>query len=264
MALQALRLKRDVEKTEVPEVTVLSLSSYIDKCFQEAKSAKTDITERLLKCERQRRGEYDPDKLALIRQTGGSDIYMMLTDIKCRAAESWIKDVMLSSGSQSWSLSPTAEPSLPNEMREGVIEMVVLEADAVQQQGMAINPRAIDARMKELYDTVTKTLNDKAKDASFRMERRMLDKLTDAAWTETQQEVIYDFVTFPCAFIKGPVIKRKKVMKWGKNWRPEVKEDIAESFERVSPYDMFPSPNAVTCQDGYIIQRHKLTRGLQR
>ena len=260
MALKALRLKRDVEKTEVPDVTVLSLSSYIDKCFQEAKSAKTDITERLLKCERQRRGEYDPDKLALIRSTGGSDIYMMLTDIKCRAAESWIKDVMLSSGTQSWSLSPTAEPSLPNEMREGVIEMVVLEADAVQQQGMAINPRAIDARMKELYDTVTKTLNDKAKDASARMERRMLDKLTDAAWTETQQEVIYDFVTFPCSFIKGPVIKRKKVMKWGKNWRPEVKDDIAESFERVSPYDMFPSPNAVTCQDGYIIQRHKLTR----
>jgi hypothetical protein len=35
MALQALRLKRDVEKTEVPAVTVLSLSSYIDKCFQE-------------------------------------------------------------------------------------------------------------------------------------------------------------------------------------------------------------------------------------
>lgn len=260
MALQALKLKRDVEKTEVPKVAVLSLSAYIDKCFTEAKSAKTDITDRLLRCERQRRGEYDPDKLALIRQTGGSDLYMMLTDIKCRAAESWIKDVLLSSGTQSWSLSPTAEPSLPSEIREGVIETVVIEAGVVQEQGMAINPRAIDARMKELYETVTKSLNKKASDAAFRMERRMLDKLTEAGWNDTQQEIIYDFVTFPCAFIKGPFIKRKKVMSWGKNWRPEVKDSIAESFERVSPYDMFPSPNAVTCQDGYIIQRHKLTR----
>jgi hypothetical protein len=260
MALQSLKLRRDIDKTEVPETTVLSLAAYIDKCYQEAKSAKADITERLLRCERQRRGEYDPDKLAQIRETGGSDIYMMLTDIKCRAAESWIKDVMLSTGQQTWSLTPTAEPSLPNEMREGVIETVVMEADAVQQQGMAIDPRAIDARMKELYEAVTKALNDQAKSAATKMERRMLDKLIEARWAETQSELIYDFVTFPAAIVKGPTVKKKRSLKWGRNFKPEVSEDIAESFERVSPYDIFPSPNAVTCQDGYIIQRHQLTR----
>jgi hypothetical protein len=260
MALQSQRLRRDIDKTEVPETAVLSLAAYIDKCYQEAKSAKADITERLLKCERQRRGEYDPDKLAQIRQTGGADIYMMLTDIKCRAAESWIKDVMLSTGQQTWSLSPTVEPSLPNEMREGVIETVVMEADAVQQQGMAIDPRAIDARMKELYEAVTKAINDKAKDASSKMERRMQDKLVEAGWSDTQAELIYDFVTFPAAILKGPVVKKKRALKWGRNFKPEVFEDIAESFERVSPYDIFPSPNAVNCQDGYIIQRHQLTR----
>jgi hypothetical protein len=260
MALQSQRLRRDIEKTEVSAPTVLSLSAYIDKCYQEAKSAKADITERLLKCERQRRGEYDPDKLAQIRQTGGADIYMMLTDIKCRAAESWIKDVMLSTGQQTWSLSPTVEPSLPSEMREGVIETVVMEADAVQQQGMAIDPRAIDVRMKELYEAVTKAINDKAKDASSKMERRMHDKLVEAGWSDTQAELIYDFVTFPAAILKGPVVKKKRALKWGRNFKPEVFEDIAESFERVSPYDIFPSPNAVNCQDGYIIQRHQLTR----
>lgn len=260
MALNTLRLRREVEKTEVTEPAVLSLAAYIEKCYTEAKSAKADITERLLRCERQRRGEYDPDKLAQIRQTGGSDIYMMLTDIKCRAAESWIKDVMLSSGQQTWSLSPTTEPSLPNEMREGVIETVVMEADAVQQQGMAIDPRAIDARMKELYDQVTKALNDKAKTAAQNMERRMHDKLTEASWSDTQSELIYDFVTFPAAIVKGPIVKKKRSLKWGRNWRPEVSEDISESFERVSPYKIFPSPNAVTCQDGYIIERHELTR----
>ena len=260
MALNTLRLRRDVEKTEVTEPTILSLAAYIDKCYMEAKSAKADITERLLRCERQRRGEYDPDKLAQIRQTGGSDIYMMLTDIKCRAAESWIKDVMLSSGQQTWSLSPTAEPSLPNEMREGVIETVVMEADSVQQQGMAIDPRAIDARMKELYEQVTKAINDKAKTAAQNMERRMLDKLTEARWADTQSELIYDFVTFPAAILKGPIVRKKRSLKWGRNWRPEVSEEISESFERVSPYKIFPSPNAVTCQDGYIIERHELTR----
>jgi hypothetical protein len=261
MALESLRLRRDVEKEQIKEEpAVLSLSAYIDRCYTEAKSAKADITERLLRCERQRRGEYDPDKLALIRQTGGSDIYMMLTDIKCRAAESWIKDVLLSGTGSSWSLQPTAEPSLPSEMREGIIETVVMEADAVSQQGMAIDPRAINARMKELYDTVTKRMNELAKNAAMNMERRMLDKLTDARWSETMSEVIYDFVTFPSCVIKGPVIKQRRQMRWTKGWKPEVFEDISESFERVSPYDCFPSPNAVTPQDGYFIQRHQLTR----
>jgi hypothetical protein len=260
MALQTLKLNRETDKGEMQEPAVLSLSAYVDTCFSQAKSAKADITERLLRCERQRRGEYDPDKLGLIRQTGGSDIFMMLTDIKCRAAESWIKDVLLSTGQQSWTLTPTPEPSLPSEMREGIIETVVQEANSVQQQGMAIDPRAINMRMKELYDSVTKAVGEKAKDAASKMERRMQDKLVEAHWPETQAEVIYDFVTFPCSIIKGPVIKKRRTLKWGKNFKPEVTTDIKEAFERVSPYDIFPSPNAVTCQDGYIIQRHQLTR----
>jgi len=261
MALESLRLKNAAEAEQIkPEPAILSLSAYLDRCYSEAKSAKTDISERLLACERQRRGEYDPEKLALIRQTGGSDIFMMLTDVKCRASESWIKDVMLASGGQTWSLQATPEPSLPSDVREGIIETVVMEADQVSQRGMAIDPRAIDMRMTELYDSVQKAISKKANDAAMRMERRMNDKLVEAGWQETLSEVIYDFVTFPCAIVKGPVIKRKKAMTWGKGWKPEVTEDIKECFERVSPYDIFPSPNAVTTQDGYIIQRHQLTR----
>jgi hypothetical protein len=261
MALQSLRLSTAIEKSEVPAPVVVSLAAYIEKCYEAAKTEKDSVvTERLLKCERQRRGEYDPDKAALIRETGGSDIYLMLTDIKCRAAESWIKDVTMSSGQKTWSLAPTPEPSLPNEMREGVIETVVMEADAVSQQGMAIDPRAIDARMKELYDAVTKAIAAKAKDAALKMEERMHDKLVQANWSDTQAEVIYDFVTFPASIVKGPIIRRKRVLKWGSNWRPKVEEEIVESFTRVSPYDIYPSPSAVTCQDGYIIERHRLSR----
>jgi hypothetical protein len=84
--------------------------------------------------------------------------------------------------------------------------------------------------------------------------------MQDAKFDSTLSEIIYDFVTFPCAFIKGPMIRTKKVMKWGSNWTPKVEETIVEDFERVSPYDIFPSPNATTCQDGYLIHRHQMTR----
>jgi hypothetical protein len=203
---------------------------------------------------------YDPDKLAMIRDTGGSDIFMMLTDIKCRAAESWIKDVMLSTGEKSWSLKPTAEPEVPDVLRNEIIEAVTIEADQVQSAGIGVNPQSIEKRMEEIHAEVKKRLMEHAKDASMKMERRILDKMQDAKFDSTLSEIIYDFVTFPCAFIKGPMIRTKKVMKWGSNWTPKVEETIVEDFERVSPYDIFPSPNATTCQDGYLIHRHQMTR----
>ena len=261
MALKSVKLQKAQEDSVIlEEPVVLSLSAYVRRCYEEAKTAKSDVTERLLRAERQRRGVYDPDKLAMIRDTGGSDIFMMLTDIKCRAAESWIKDVMLSTGEKSWSLKPTAEPEVPDVLRNEIIEAVTLEADQVQSAGIGVNPQTIDKRMEEIHAEVKKRLMEHAKDASMKMERRILDKMQDAKFDSTLSEIIYDFVTFPAAFIKGPMIRTKKVMKWGSNWQPKVEETIVEDFERVSPYDIFPSPNASTCQDGYLIHRHQMTR----
>lgn len=261
MALKSVKLQKAQEDSVIlEEPVVLSLSAYVRRCYEEAKTAKSDVTERLLRAERQRRGVYDPDKLAMIRDTGGSDIFMMLTDIKCRAAESWIKDVMLSTGEKSWSLKPTAEPEVPDVLRNEIIEAVTIEADQVQSAGIGVNPQSIEKRMEEIHAEVKKRLMEHAKDASMKMERRILDKMQDAKFDSTLSEIIYDFVTFPAAFIKGPMIRTKKVMKWGSNWQPKVEETIVEDFERVSPYDIFPSPNATTCQDGYLIHRHQMTR----
>ena len=66
------------------------LAAHLNRCWARALNEKnTAAQERLLRCERQRRGVYDPDKAQEIADTGGSNIYMLITDVKCRAAESW-------------------------------------------------------------------------------------------------------------------------------------------------------------------------------
>jgi hypothetical protein len=50
------------------EFVETELASYIHQCWDRAKFAKQTITERLLQCERQRRGVYDPDKAMEIAQ----------------------------------------------------------------------------------------------------------------------------------------------------------------------------------------------------
>ena len=101
------------QKNELIETLGTELSAHVNDAWSRAKFAKTEITERLLACERQRRGVYDPDKAMDIAKTGGSDIYMRITDVKCRAAANWITDVMLSGGRRAFELSPSKEPELP-------------------------------------------------------------------------------------------------------------------------------------------------------
>lgn len=235
------------------------LAAYIRSCYQEAKDSKQDLTERLLRCERQRRGEYDPEKLMQIREQGGTDLFMMLTDVKCRAAESWMKDVMLSAD-RTWSLSPTAEPNVPDELREGIIQTVTIEAMEVQSAGMGVNPQVIGIRMTEVYDAVQKRIKEAAAEASLNMTKRMDDILQDANWAGTVAALVYDFTTYPFCVMKGPIVRRRRQLKWSKNWKPIVEDIVALDFERISPYDVFWSPNATSPQEGYFIERIKMTR----
>ena len=105
--------KRSMYDVTLNDPLVSNLSTHIQKHWEAAKNTKWYIEERLLKCMRQRKGEYDPDDIRHIKKFGGSEIYMMLTNVKCRSIEAWVKDVMLPAGEKPWSVSMTPSPDLP-------------------------------------------------------------------------------------------------------------------------------------------------------
>lgn len=238
-----------------------NLASYVRKCWEQARVARAEVTERLLRCERQRRGVYDPDKAAEIAKMGGSDIYMMLTDVKCRAAESWIRDVMLTQSDRVFELEPAREPSLPVEMQHSIIDLVRTEAEQYIAQGGQMHPEAFRARMEEVHEAIMQKMRDEAADAARRMEDKISDQLQEGNFREEMKNFITDFVTFPSAIFKAPVVKRRKNLMWGPNFEPVVITEFVRECERVSPYDMYPSPASTGVNDGYLIQRHRLSRG---
>ena len=63
---------------------VLGLASHLRVCWDAARQAKKPIENIMLRALRQRNGEYEADKLKDIHAQGGSDIYMMITEVKCR------------------------------------------------------------------------------------------------------------------------------------------------------------------------------------
>jgi len=61
---------------------ITALAGHIRKAFGAAARAKQSITQELLKCRRQRDGVYEPEIAETIAAQGGSDIYMLITDVK--------------------------------------------------------------------------------------------------------------------------------------------------------------------------------------
>jgi hypothetical protein len=242
------------------EFVETSLAAYVHQCWERAKSAKTELTERLLKCERQRRGVYDPDKAMDIAKTGGSDIYMRLTDIKCRAASSWIKDVMAVSGDRPFDLSPAKEPNIPPEIKMSIIDLVKMEAQEYLQNGESLHPETFRTRMEQVHDEVIQKIRAEAKDNAQRMRDKIDDQMTAGKFDAAFRDFIDDFVTYPTAIMKGPVVRRRKRMEWGPNFTPIVVTDFVREFTRVSPFDIYPSPNSGGVNDGSMIERHRLSR----
>lgn len=240
-----------------------NLAGYIRRLWEEAKQAKMAVEREMLQSLRQRKGEYDPDKLAEIRKFGGSEIYMMLTAVKCRAANAWIKDVLMPAGDRPWALDPTPMPDLSPDV-EGMLEQRMLAELAAR----GIDPAMIDmeSKLKLVKEEVEKRIKTMADKAAERMATKIEDQLAEGLWTDAFDPVIDDIVTFKAGIIKNLVFRNRKTLGWVQDpatgrWAPKVESKIVAEFERRSPFDIYPSPTSTTIDDGYLFDRYAFTRG---
>lgn len=251
-----------LQEKEIGGLAASDLARYIMSKFREAAMFKNiSMTAELLRCDRQRKGEYEPEELKRILENGGSDIYMMIPDIKARAAASWIKDVIASAGSRPYDLVPAQNPELSPDMQAMITDLVMIEAEPFLIEGAQLHPEVFRARMEEVHDTLMMRLREESKQAAERHSRVIEDQLTAGGFSEALDAFIEDFVTYPTAILKGPVVRQKPRLGWGANHQPIVVNDLVREVNRVSPYDIYPSPNSKGPNDGYIIERHRLSMG---
>lgn len=246
------------EGVDNSDLIASGIAGHITSCWNKSKFARQRITERLLQCERQRRGEYDPDKAQEIAATGGSDIFMMITDVKCNAAKSWIQDVLFQDD-RGFDLTPAQQPAIPPEVKMSIIDFVRMEAQEFVAQGQQIHPEAFRTRLEEVHDTILARIREDAKESAERMAKVIQDQMAEGGYKRSMEDFVDDFVTYPTAILKGPSVRKKKKLQWGTDFTPIVVNDYFREVERVSPYDIYPSPNSSGVDDGYLIQRHRLT-----
>ena len=250
--------KRNDEMQAQP--VIQGLAAHVKERWESARVAKRQLEERMLKCLRQRNGEYDPDKLAEIHEQGGSDIFVQLTSVKCRAATSWLRDTLLGTGADKpWGLDATPEPTLPPEIMAGLQQQLSQQIMThIEQGGAPPTEEQLREVASQMKDMAMRQLQEEANRRVDRMERKMEDQLVEGGWLKALNEFLDDIVTFPYATIKGPVKRKRKTLEW-QNGQLVPTEVIRNEWERVDPFYIYWAPWAWELNDGYVIERHRLT-----
>ncbi|WP_197079266.1 MULTISPECIES: hypothetical protein [Pseudomonas] len=247
-----------------------SLAAHIRRCYESAKRAKRDIDERLLDCARRQKGKHEETKLQAIRENGGSEAYPKLTTTKCRAGASWIRDILMPAVGHPWGLDPTPVADIPPEFLAAFQQKLAQQMQQTQQPGQQLSQSAVAEQQGQGFEMpdpaqvetkLRELIQEKAKEACEAHELLIADQLAEGGWETALEEFIDDFTIYPAAFIKGPMLQRVPQIAWGQGWQMIETEEIQPLFFRVSPFDMYPSPDSTNTDDGaFMIERERYTR----
>jgi len=262
---------------EQPQVFLDAVAAHVTEQFRINKEAKrkSGIEDMITESSQQYNGEYSTKELSAIKAQGGSDIYMNITATKCRAAASWIRDILLATNMKSWTLQPTPVPDLPSETKETIkvaiekeFEELVIETQAKDGQQQEGGVKASDAQdairqlnqnKRDIEDAIYLELQKEAEFNMKVMERQINDQLSEGDWYEAFSQFIDDFSVYPSAFLKGPIVTHKRKTTYMNGEMVAAPGQYCYRNRRVSPYDMYPAPEASSLYDGALCEHIRWT-----
>jgi hypothetical protein len=245
--------------------TVDSLSQYVDAKWSDAKDAKTIVEDEMIADMLQRKGEYDPIKLADIQKAEQPEIFMNITDTKCRNAVAWIKDTMFIPGKRIFGVEPTPIPELPAQVIQSIQQQVLKAqisqaAEMFMQTGQPPDPQMIREQLaqnsEEIKENVRVEIERVSKQLSEDISKKIDDDWAEGGYYEALDRVIDDIVSLKAGVMKGPVFRKVKVKKTaispeGKLTRT-TEDRIVPQYERRSPFNIYPSPRSTGINNGYL------------
>lgn len=238
------------------------------------------VEHTLGRCYRQRAGVYEPEEVGLV---DGIDIYVPATDMKCMAAEAWLRDMLINSIDMPFTVQPTPLPDLPERLRAKVLRDLKMEiaqtvgGDALATaQALAQMPTDLAEMVfgnmiaqypGDLQDVAAKYKSaarsiayEEALGTAKRMELLIKDQMVQMRFGAHLLNFFHDLVTYPAAVLKGPVGIHHPTVCWQGN-RRVVKMEQTLGCYRVAVFDFKPSPDSPDTQRGtYVIEKTRMTK----
>jgi hypothetical protein len=260
-ARQATQAVEIDNKLSSNEQFITSLSAYIDNEFGRMvrhRDSAQGWSDRLTNAMRVFSGQYEAGKLMEIRKFGGSEIYARLIASKCRGATSLLRDIYLNVD-KPWGLSPTPDPTLPDDIAADITKLVQIEVQSASQAGQPPDQAAIRDRVKMLTESAKRASLKKARIEAEKAFRKLDDILVEGGFYAALGEGLTDISLFPFMCIKGPVVRMEPKVTWVQG-KAQVTSKPKMRWYRTSPYDVWWTPGCSNIADAAVCERSRLTR----
>jgi hypothetical protein len=140
------------------------------------------------------------------------------------------------------------------------MQAVQMELTQALQMGLQPTMDEVRQRIRMYREQLDARLLEEARVRCERMERKMEDQLVEGGLLLCVDQFITDLATFPTAFLKGPVVRKKPQLTWGPNGELTTEDKLVLNWERVDPFNLYPAPWARHISEGPLIEKHRLTR----
>ena len=263
-----------------PQPDMSALAAYVRGQFEMFQRHRNDAasgwTERMLSALRTFNGVYDSTKIAEIRKFGGSMVYARIVAMKCRGANSLLRDVYLAPD-RPWAIEAPADPDLPAEVIQSIQTLVQTELmsyqQLAQQQSLSQpdapppeppNPAMIRDRVNQLMEAARNAEKKNARKRAALAQDKIEEILESGGFYKAMAEVLMDLPLFPFACLKGPVVRIVPDVTWEPDAQGNVSPTVSEKprmfWERVSPFDIWFTPGVADIESASVIERTSLTR----
>lgn len=242
------------EAAAAPSVVVDALTQYVLARKSDAISHKnTYVSTLLLDARRMYAGEYDAETKTAIQALGGSQIYFNITRTIVDNSIAWLSEVIYRGGSSPWSVKPTPSPEVSPEIAQRVAEQVALTSPMPQ------SPQEAQALIGDRWDEIAEALRDEAQKCADRLSTLLQDQQAEGGFHEALSECLRDLCVYPACFLKGPFLAQKDEVLWEAG-DSSVRPRAYLRWARVSPWNVFPAPNARSTDDGYLFEREIIAK----
>jgi hypothetical protein len=262
-----MAMQQEPEQPAAPDV-VTSLSKHVLDKWAAAKEAKVIPEMEMMDAIRQRRGEYDPAKLAEIRKVKMPEIFMNVTDTKVRNGIAWVKDIVMQPTQRIFAVDPTPIPDLPADMKDHITQTVLsqylnMAVSQAQQTGQQIPSDQLRQWIAQEADAVKASVHAEIVKKAKKMAEAIADQIDDhfveGGFYKALDQAIDDVISFKAGFIKGPVFRKEKQKKtirdpYTGQLTKTTEEKIIPQYDRVSPFAVYPSPRSTGIDNGYLFE----------
>ena len=239
------------ETIDADEITRL----LVDRLESEARdrvSKRNIVEQRWIEDIQQYEGAYDSTYISRLEAEGRSTAFINETRPKTLACESKLFDMLFPTDDRNWGIKPTPVPNLALDAKRAIenAEQLTAEANVTEdpEQAQALIGQAnVEADKAAQAEMVMR----EAKDRAELMTDEIDDHLVECGWQDECRDIIHDTCLLGTGIMKGPLPRTERTRRnWLKKDNGVYELQFREGtdrlvFQRVSPWNLFPSSTAM-------------------